>query len=411
MSAPSTEVNILSPEAIRDPYAYFAPIRQDRPVLWDARYKSWLLTSHEMVTRGLKDERFSSDRIAPFIEHKLSGPDVDPLVRQVFTVLSNWMVFQDDPGHRRLRSLVSKAFTPRSITLMEDRIHQLSNELISEIDLSDEFDLIEAFSYPLPAMVMADMLGVPLADRDRFKYWSEDIGAVVSAELNDPDRYRRSASAMNELIAFFADLLRHYRANPADNLITALIRAREADDGLTEAEVIATCTLLLFAGHETTANLIASSLLALMRHPEQMTALRENRVSAKSAVEEFLRFDGPGKAVVRVLAEDAEYGGELLRKGQRVFLVLASANHDPAVFDDPDRLHLDRDAKQHMAFGGGAHFCLGAALARLETATALPILVNALPGVRLADRELRWQPVFLTRGLHELWVQVGRSRG
>jgi cytochrome P450 len=259
-------------------------------------------------------------------------------------------------------------------------------------------------------MVMADMLGVPLADRERFKYWSEDIGAVVSAELDDPDRYRRSAAAMNELIAFFADLLRHYREKPADNLITALIRAREADDGLTEAEVIATCTLLLFAGHETTANLIASSMLALMRHPDQLEALRAGRVPARSAVEELLRFDGPGKAVVRVLAEDAEYGGELLRGGQRVFLVLASANHDPAVFDDPDRLRLDRDARQHMAFGGGAHFCLGSALARLETATALPILVNALPEVRLSGRELSWQPVFLTRGLRELWVEAGRGR-
>jgi cytochrome P450 len=230
---------------------------------------------------------------------------------------------------------------------------------------------------------------------------------VVSAELDDPDRYRRSAAAMNELVAFFADLLRHYRANPADNLITALIRAREADDGLTEAEVIATCTLLLFAGHETTANLIASSMLALIRHPEQMDAFCAGRVPVKSAIEEFLRYDGPGKAVVRVLAEDAEYAGQQLGKGQRVFLVLASANHDPAVFDEPDELRLDRDAKQHMAFGGGAHFCLGAALARLEAATALPILANALRGVRLTDRELSWQPVFLTRGLRELWLRPG----
>jgi cytochrome P450 len=295
--------------------------------------------------------------------------------------------------------------------LMEDRIRQLSNELINDIDPGSQFDLIEKFSYPLPAMVMADMLGVPVADRDRFKHWSEDIGAVVSAELDDPDRYRRSASAMNELVAFFADLLGYHRAKPADNLITGLIRAREADDGLSEAEVIATCTLLLFAGHETTANLIASSMLALLRHPDQLEALRTGAVSARVAVEEFLRYDGPGKAVVRVLAEDAEYGGEQLRQGQRVFLVLASANHDPAVFDDPDRLRLDRDAKQHMAFGGGAHFCLGSALARLETSTALPILVNALPGIRLAERELSWQPVFLTRGLRELWVEAGQDRG
>ncbi|HEY1973872.1 MAG TPA: cytochrome P450, partial [Pseudonocardia sp.] len=209
-----------------------------------------------------------------------------------------------------------------------------------------------------------------------------------------------------DLVAFFRDLLRYDGKNPADNLITQLLAAREADDSLSEAEVIATCTLLLFGGHETTANLIANSMLALVRHPDQLTAFRAGEMPIKGAIEEFLRYDGPGKAVVRVLAEDAEYGGELMRKGQRVFLVLASANHDPAVFDQPDVLRLDRDTREHIAFGGGAHFCLGAALARLEAAVALPILVEALPGVRLADRELRWQPVFLTRGLRDLWLSA-----
>jgi cytochrome P450 len=411
MSAPPTEVNILSPEAIRDPYSYFAPVRAEQPVLWDSRYNSWLLTSHKMVSKGLRDEQFSSDRIAPFIENKLTGPDVDPLVRQAFSVLRDWMVFQDDPGHKRLRALVSKAFTPKSVAQMEDQVRRLSNELLADIDLRHEFDVIEKFAYPLPAMVIADLLGVPLADRDRFKLWSEDIGALVSGGLDDPDRYQRSASAMDELITFFGDLLRHYRRHPADNLITALIRAREADDSLSEAEVIATCTLLLFGGHETTANLLANSMLALIRHPEQMDAFCEGKVAPKKAVEEFLRYDGPGKAVVRVLAEDAEYQGQVLRKGQRVFLVLGAANHDPAVFTDPDALHLDRDAKQHMAFGFGAHFCLGSSLARLEAATALPMLATALREARLTDRELSWQPVFLTRGLRELWVEVGGGTG
>jgi cytochrome P450 len=404
-------VNILSPEAVRDPYEYFAPVRAAHPVLWDPRYRSWLMTSHEVVSQALKDPRFSSDRIAPFIERKLSGPDADPLVRQAFIVLRNWMVFQDEPNHMRLRSLVGKAFTPKSVGRMEERVRELTTELLAQIEPGSEFDLIERFAYPLPAMVIADILGVPTADRDRFRHWSEDVGALVSGGLDDPSRYERSASAMQELVAFFQDLLRHYRQHPADNVITALIRAREADDSLSEAEIIATCTLLLFGGHETTANLIASSMLALLRHPEQMEAFCEGRVPAKNAVEEFLRFDGPGKALVRVLADDAEYGGEVLRKGQRVFLVLAAANHDPAVFDDPDTLHLDRDARQHMAFGSGGHFCLGASLARLEATTALPILARALRDVRLADRELEWQPVFLTRGLQELWLSgVGGIR-
>ncbi|GAA5161678.1 biotin biosynthesis cytochrome P450 [Pseudonocardia eucalypti] len=415
MTAPATgsdliDVNILGPEALRDPYGYFAPIRAEHPVLWDARYKTWLLTSHEMVTAALRDQRFSSDRIVPFIRAKLSGPDTDPLIYQAFDLLRNWMVFQDEPGHRRMRTLVVKAFTLRAVTRMEEEVRSISHDLLREIDPASEFDLIEKFAYPLPAMVIARMLGVPERDQDRFRAWSDDIGALVSGGLDDPGRYHRSAAAIAEMIEFFRDLMRHYAAHPAENLISDLIAAREADDSLSEAEAIATCTLLLFGGHETTANLIANSMLGLIRHPDQLAALRAGTVPIKGAVEEFLRYDGPGKAVVRVLAEDAEYGGQRMRKGQRVFLVLASANHDPSVFDRPDVLRLDRDTKAHMAFGGGGHFCLGAALARLEAAVALPILVDALPGIRLAGRELRWQPVFLTRGLRELWVTADGPR-
>lgn len=409
MTASLSDVNILSADAVRDPYSYFAPLRDTRPVFWDARYKSWLLTSHDVVSRGLRDERFSSNRIAPFIDSKLTGPDTDPLVLQAFTVLKDWMVFQDDPGHARLRSLVRTAFTPRAVARMEEGVQKLSGQLLAGIDYGSEFDLIEQFAYPLPAMVIAEMLGVPVQDRDKFRRWSEDIGPLVSGGLDNPDRYARAAGAMAELVEFFADLLKHYRARPADNLMTALIRAREADDSLTEAEVIATCTLLLFGGHETTANLIANSILALIRHPDEMDAFCDGLISPADAVEEFLRYDGPGKAVVRLVGEEVEYGGEVLRPGQRVFMVLAAANHDPAVFGDPDALRLRRNAKQHLAFGFGSHFCLGAPLARLEARIALPTLAISLRRFDLADRELTWQPVFLTRGLQELWIKPRRG--
>jgi cytochrome P450 len=399
-------VNILGADALSDPYSYFAPFRAERPVLWDSRYKSWLVTSHELVVKALRDPRFSSDRIVPFIKAKLSGPDTDPVIYQAFQLLTNWMVFQDEPGHRRLRMLVFQAFTVKAVARMEDEVRDISRQLLSRIDLGEEFDLTEKFAYPLPAMVIARMLGVPEEDQDRFREWSDDIGALVSGGLDDAGRYRRSADAMAELIAFFRDLLEHYSAHPSDNLISQLLAAREADDSLSEAEVIATCVLLLFGGHETTANLITNSMLALIRHPDQLAAMRAGVVPIKGAVEEFLRYDGPGKAVVRVLAEDVEYGGELMRKGQRVFLVLAAANHDPAVFDEPDVLRLDRETRAHVAFGTGPHFCLGSQLARLEAAVALPILVEALPRIRLAERELRWHPVFLTRGLRELWVSA-----
>ncbi|MCV7410620.1 hypothetical protein AWC05_20565 [Mycobacterium florentinum] len=409
MTASLSDVNILSPDAVSDPYSYFAPLRDTRPVFWDARYKSWLLTSHDVVSRALRDDHFSSNRIVPFIDNKLTGPDADPLILQAFTVLKDWMVFQDEPGHARLRGLVRTAFTPRAIAKMEEGVRKLSEQLLAAIDYGSEFDLIEHFAYPLPAMVIAEMLGVPLKDRGMFRRWAEDIGPLVSGGLDDPDRYQRAAGAMAELVEFFADMLRHYRAQPADNLITALIRARDANDSLTEAEVIATCTLLMFGGHETTANLIANSVLALIRHPDEMDAFCEGLITPADAVEEFLRYDGPGKAVVRLVGEEVEYGGEVLRPGQRVFIVLAAANHDPAVFGDPDALRLRRNAKQHLSFGFGSHFCLGAPLARLEGRIALPLLANALRRFELADRELKWQPVFLTRGLQELWIKPGRG--
>lgn len=410
MTTAAFEVDILSPEAIRDPSRYFSRLREDGfPVFWDARYKSWIITSHAAITDAIKDPRFSSDRIAPFIESKLAGPDVDPAIRLAFDVLRNWMVFQDDPPHARLRRLVSKAFTPRSIANIEAAIVAMSTELAAALPGNGRFDLIAEFTYPLPVFVIAEMLGVPEENRAKFKDWAEEIAPVVSGGLDDPSRYDRAGAAMAELVAFFGELLEHYTQHPADNLLTALVRAREGeDDALTDLEVLAFCTLLMFAGHETTANLIASSVLALLQYPDQLELLRAGKVPIAGAVEEFLRWDGPGKAITRVLAEDMELEGHHLRAGQRVFLVLAAANRDPAVFEAPDELRLDRDAGRHLGFGGGAHFCLGAALARLETRVALPILLEALPDVRLSPtRELEWQQVFLTRGLKDLWLQTG----
>lgn len=406
MTAATPGIDLMGEEAIRDPYSAFAPLRSDNPVVWNPQYRSWVITRHQDVLAALRDDRFSSDRIAPFIERKLSEPGTDPLIRQAFEVLRHWMVFQDEPSHMRLRSLVRKAFTPRAVQRMQERVAELSTDLLSKISSDDEFDLIAEFAYPLPAIVIAEMLGVPPEDRDTFKHWTDDIAPLVSAGLDDPDRYARAAAAMDALIEYFGGLLRRYEAEPADNLISGLIESRDEGDALTQAEVVATCTLLLFGGHETTANLIANSMLALLRHPDQLAALRDGQVDTRLAVEELLRFDGPGKAVVRVMREDTEFGGQLLRKGQRVFLVLAAANHDPEVFDDPDVLRLDRSNNTHVAFGFGAHTCLGSALARLEASVAVPILLAGLPGVRLAGRPLRWQQVFLTRGLRELWLRA-----
>ena len=412
MTTAAHEIDIMGPEAVRDPSRYFSRLREEgSPVLWDKRYKSWIVTSHAAITEAIADPRFSSDRIAPFINSKLAGPDADPAHRLAFDVLKNWMVFQDDPNHARLRRLVSKAFTPRSIANIESAIVAKCHELADRLPKNGRFDLIAEFTYPLPVYVIAEMLGVPEKDRANFKNWAEEIAPVVSGGLDDPERYDRAGAAMADLVEFFTELLAYYAANPADNLLTALAESREADEPLTELEVLAFCTLLMFAGHETTANLISSSMLALCQHPDQMDLLRSGKVEPVKAVEEFLRWDGPGKSITRVLGDDAEFWGQHLKKGQRVFLVLAAANRDPDVFENPNELRIDRDdSKKHMGFGGGGHFCMGASLARMETRIALPILLEALPDVRLAAGvELEWQQVLLTRGLKELWLETGSA--
>lgn len=406
------QIDILGPEAIRDPSRYFSLLREDgNPVFWDTRYRSWIITGHAAISEAITDPRFSSDRIAPFIESKLAGTDVDPAIRLAFDVLRNWMVFQDDPSHARLRRLVSKAFTPRSIANIEAAVVAKSTELAAALPTDGTFDLIADFTYPLPVFVIAEMLGVPAENRAKFKDWAEEIAPVVSGGLDDPARYDRAGAAMAELVEFFSALLDHYAADPQDNLLTALAQSREGAEPLTQLEVLAFCTLLMFAGHETTANLISSSMLALCQHPDQLALLRSGGVDPAKAVEEFLRWDGPGKSITRVLAADAEFRGQHLKMGQRAFLVLAAGNRDPEVFHAPNELRLDReDARKHLGFGGGGHFCMGASLARLETRIALPILLEALPDVRLSPRhELEWQQVLLTRGLKALWLEVGRG--
>ncbi|MGE3418390.1 MAG: cytochrome P450 [Bradyrhizobium sp.] len=401
------DLDIMSPDAIADPQGYFANLRATRPVHWDPRYRSWLITSHRHVIAALRDERFSSNRIEPYITKKLSGPDADPLVRQAFEVLSGWMVFKEEPAHHRLRMLCSLAFTPASIAALRTRVEVLCDSLIDAASARPAFDLLRTIANPLTSTVIAEMLGVPVEDRPRFERWTLDVQPLVSTGLDDPNRYEGIARGMDSLVRYFAGQIERYRAEPADNLISALVRANADQDRLSDAELMATCTLLLFGGQETTANLIANSVLALLRHPEQRALLCGGQVDIKTALEEFMRYEGPGKTVIRVAREDFEFGGQRLRAGQRVFLMLSVANRDPEAFEEPERLKLDRGAVRHVGFGLGSHFCLGAPLARLEAGAAIPRIVERFPNLRLATEALQWLPFISTRGLREMNVVAG----
>jgi cytochrome P450 len=401
--------DLFSPAAVADPYPVFDALREHDPVHWSPRYRSWIVTRFDDVSAALRDARYSSDRITPYAQAKLSGPDTDPALRETFAVLENWMVFKDPPDHTRLRKLLRRAFTPRSVEALRPRVAELADELLDGIVGTGSTDLIADYAYPLTASVVAEMLGVPKEDRDLFKDWSDAITSLVFAGFGTSERYERATRGMLELRDYLAALAARVTEHPGEDLMTALVQARDEGDTLSHDEVIATGVLLLFAGHETTTNLIGNGLLALLRHPDQRALFESGSVDVGAAIEEFLRYDGPAKTVVRVMAEDVELRGHTLAAGQRVFLCPPGANRDPAVFADPGRLDLARADNQHVGFGFGLHYCLGAPLARLEAGIAIPAALRRLPDLRLdPDGELTWAPVLLSRGLTGLPVRFGR---
>ncbi|HUR75271.1 MAG TPA: cytochrome P450, partial [Sporichthya sp.] len=268
-------------------------------------------------------------------------------------------------------------------------------------------DLIGDYAYPLTASVIAEMLGVPREDHPRFRDWSDRLAGLVFGSLGDPQRHAAGAAGMAELAGYLTGLVRAHEREPADDLLSALINARDADDALSPDEVVSTGVLLLFAGHETTTALIGTGLLALVRHPDQRARLEADPALAETAVGELLRYDGPAKTVVRVMNADVELRGRTLRRGDRVFLCPAAANRDPAVFHDPDRLDITRREERQLGFGLGLHYCLGAPLARLEVAVAIPRALQRLPGLRPVDAELAWQSALLSRSLRSFPVEVG----
>ncbi len=401
------EFDIVGPEAIRDPHGYFGRLRETSPVVWDTRSRSWIVTGYQEVTAALRNDKdFSSDRIRPFIEKKLSGPDTNPEVRAAFDVLENWLVFNDKPIHLRLRKLINQAFMSKAMERLAGRFQALFDDVIAEAPDTGEIDLLKTVTVPFSASVISEMLGVPPEDRARFDDWHRLFGPIIGASLDDNSKYDMLAQGVRELTAYVRELMARYRQEPQDNLLSELLKAQDDADALSEEEIVATCTLVLFAGSETTANLIGNALLALLRNPDQMALMRGGDVDVGNAVEEFLRFDGSGKAITRVVRQDTEALGVPMKAKQRVFLMLAAANHDPSVFDAPDQLMLDRAFDRgHIAFGFGVHSCMGLQLARLEAAIAIPGILKKWSRIELAG-ELEWHPQLLSRGLKALPVSV-----
>jgi cytochrome P450 len=319
---------------------------------------------------------------------------------------SKWLVFTDPPYHTRVRLLINKAFTPTSVEKLRPRARQVVHELLDHILLKSDMEFIHDFAFHLPVIVISEYLGVPVEDREQVKEWSDETSRMFFIRADESDRRERSQQGLEKLLAYFEPLIEERRQHPRDDLISALVQAEERGDLLSHEELLATCTVLLFAGHETTTNLLANGLLAFMRQRDQWELLRQHPSLVRSAAEELLRYDGPVKATFRWARKDTELGGKTIRAGDRMLLILAAANRDPAKYADPDRLDIRRSPNPHVAFGQGIHVCLGAPLARLEAQEAFLALPQRFPDLRLNidTAHLEYHPTVVARALKALPV-------
>jgi hypothetical protein len=391
------QFNPMDPEFVADPYPMYQRLQADDPV-HHSPLGFWVLTRYADVIASLRDPRLIKEPIAAFVAARF-GMQVPP-------GLGLSMLDRDPPDHTRLRGLVSKAFTPKALERLRPSIQQIVNGLLDQVESHGTMDLIDEFAYPLPVNVICDMLGVPVRDHERFKQWGLDIARGLDAIMLPPDSEvgQRSVAGRRALAEYFRELIAQRRASPREDMLSALIAAEEAGDKLNEDELLATCILLLVAGHETTVNLIGNGTLALLRHPDELRRLRDAPGIIATAVEELLRFDGPVQRTARIPSEDIVIGGRTIPKGEMVMPFLGAADRDPAQFPDPQRLDLTRADNRHIAFGMGVHFCLGAPLARMEGQIAINTLLKRLPKLALATDTPQFRQSLTLRGLQSLPV-------
>jgi cytochrome P450 len=380
-----------APEFRADPYPIYDFLRSFAPIFYWEPWGLYFLSSHEDCQVLLRDDRLG---------HLFVG-DAPPQQKALWDMQRNWLLVMNPPDHTRLRSLVHKAFTPRTVALLRETIQRITDNLIDAIEDKGETDLIADLAYPLPVTVICEMLGVPAADQVQFHAWSAAI--VQSLDLVEEEAvYNQASIAASELIDYLGILLEERRSQPREDLISALVAVEEAGDRLTKDELFGTCALLLIAGHETTVNLIGNGMYALLRHPDQWQRLRSDPALIANAVEELLRYDSPVQFTSRVALQRVEYKGMVFEPGTGIGFLLGAANRDPLQFSNPAQLDIGRENNKHLAFGGGIHYCLGAPLARLEGEVAFSTIARRLPGLTLKRDNLTYRDNYTLRGLENL---------
>jgi pimeloyl-[acyl-carrier protein] synthase len=392
--------HLLDPGVLANPYPLFRRLRTEDPVHWDPFLHTWVVTSYAEVLEVL--HTYSAERThTPEKLEAMGLSQMTPLAN----LMVKLMLFMDPPSHTRLRSLASYAFGPARVAVLRTHIREIVGRLLDAVQSKGRMDLIADLAEPLPAIVTAEMLGVPVEDRHRLKAWSADFAEMLGNFQHNPEGAPRMLRTVHEMTTYFHDAVRRQKDHPREGLVHSLMTAEVEGDRLTEEEVVASCIVTMVGGLETTTNLIGNGVLTLLRHPGQMRRLREDLSLIPSALEEMLRYESPSQHTGRLAPEDRELGGKLIRKRQAVMAVMAAANRDPERFPEPDRFDITRKDNRHLAFGYAAHFCFGAALARVEGQEALEAIVRRMPHLELEPDPLVWRNNLGLRGLTSLPVR------
>jgi pimeloyl-[acyl-carrier protein] synthase len=400
MNADISLCQLTEPDVMASPYGFYRELREADPVHWDPFLHAWAVTRYADIVTVLS--RFSADRT--LTPQQLDGMGLGAL-KPIMEVVARQMLFRDPPAHTRLRNLCAAAFTPSRVAVLRGHIQDIADGLIDDFIGQGSADIVNDFAAPMPAIVTAELLGVPVSDHEKLKQWSIDFAEILGNFQHPPDRIARVVASVHDMTAYFRAAIRQQETDPHEGLVNSLVQAQVDGGRLAEEEIIANIILTMIGGQETSTNLISSGLLTLLQHPEQMQMLLDDPSLVPLAVEELLRYESPIQHTARVAPEDVLLGGKLIRRGQSVVAVLAAGNRDPERFPNPDRLDVKRGDKGHLAFGWAAHFCFGAPLARIEGQIAFSTLLRRLKNLVLASKDFVWRENFGLRGLSGLPVR------
>lgn len=403
-AAPSL-VRLLEPEVLANPYPLFEELRRKAPVYWDPFLHAWVVTRYRDVVTVLHD--FSADRTpTPEYLEKIGLGDLAPIAQ----LMVKQMLFLDPPAHTRVRGLASYAFTPQRVQVLRDHIRDVVGKLIDRIAPQGRMDVIADLAEPLPYVITAEMLGVPVEDAPQLKTWSQDFAEMLGNFQHNPDHFPRTRHSVEEMTKYFASAIREIKKHPREGLIQYFLAAEIDGDRFTEEEIIANTIITMVGGQETTTNLIGNGVLTLLRHPQELERLKADLGLIPSAVEEMLRYEPPSQHTARLAPHDVELGGQQIRRRQAVIAVMAAGNRDPERFPEPDRFDIARKDNRHLSFGWAAHFCFGAALARIEGQVSFEEMVRRLPNWSLDEDPLIWRTNLGLRGLRRLHIQFDATQ-